>query len=269
MKLSISPCPNDTFMFDALLHGRVDTGGMAFDPLFEDIEQLNRHAIEGIPDITKISYAIYPLISGRYRLLTAGSALGRGNGPVLVGREKRTPQEIAPLKIAIPGEHTTAALLLKSLYGGNLDCRSYLFSDIAGAVAGGEVDAGVLIHEGRFVFHEKGLHKIADLGQEWERSTGLPVPLGAIAVKRELGAQTHQKINDALRRSIAFAFENPASGRNFVSSHARELSEEVIRAHIETFVNGFSLDVGAEGRAAVEKLLAVSGAGFDKNDIFV
>ena len=171
LKLSISTCPNDTFMFDAMLHRRIDTEGLDFDLTMADIEQLNAAALAGEPDITKLSYASFPLVADRYRILGSGSALGRGNGPLLVSRHKLYPDELRDARIAIPGEHTTANRLLSLFFPEASDKRVYLFSDIADAVLSDECDAGVLIHEGRFTYRGKGLRLVADLGEEWEKRT--------------------------------------------------------------------------------------------------
>ena len=264
LKLSISTCPNDTFMFDAMVHRRIDTEGLEFDLTLCDIEQLNAAALDAEADITKLSYAVVPEVLDRYRILNSGSALGRGNGPLLVSRHKIYPDELGDARIAIPGEHTTANRLLSLLYPAAANKRAYLFSDIAEAVLSDECDAGVLIHEGRFTYRDKGLRLIADLGEEWEKRTALPLPLGAIAVSRRIDAETQLTIDRVLRRSIAFAFENPAASAGFVRQYARELSEEVTRRHIELFVNAYSLDLGEEGRQAVVRLLEL-----ENEEVFV
>ena len=264
LTLNISTCPNDTFMFDAMIHGRIDTEGLEFDLTLCDIEQLNAAALEAAADITKLSYAVVPEVLDRSKVLNSGSALGRGNGPLLVSRRKIYPDELGDARIAIPGEHTTANRLLGLLYPAAADRRAYLFSDIAEAVLSDECDAGVLIHEGRFTYRDKGLRLIADLGEEWEKRTALPLPLGAIVVSRRLAPETQRTVDRVLRRSIAFAFENPAASAGFVRQYARELSEEVTRQHIELFVNAYSLDLGEEGRQAVMRLL-----GLENGEAFV
>jgi 1,4-dihydroxy-6-naphthoate synthase len=256
MKLSISPCPNDTFMFDALLHGRVDTEGLEFRLHTADIEALNGAALRGEADVTKISYAVVPAIEGAYRLLNAGSALGRGNGPLLVAARPLDPGALRGLTVAVPGERTTANLLLKNLFPEIGATKEYLFSEVADAVVRGEADAGVLIHEGRFTYAARGLHRVVDLGREWEDRYALPLPLGAIAVRRSLPEPVARRIDRVLRRSIEHALAHPDDSYDFVKSHARELDDRVIRSHIELFVNRFSLDPGDEGRAAVLRLLA-------------
>lgn len=269
IKINISTCPNDTFMFDAMLHGRIDTEGLEFSLHMADIEQLNAILLDsGDVDVSKMSYAVYPLIADRYKLLRAGGALGFGSGPLLVGKQKIYPDELASVSIAIPGVHTTANALLNTVYPDARNKKSYLFSDIMEAVLTGEADAGVLIHETRFLYKERGLRLIADLGQEWEKLTRLPVPLGGIAVSRQLDEPTQQKINKVLRKSIEHAFRHPADAYPFVREHAQEMREEVIREHIRMFVNDFSVDPGEKGEKAVATLLEKNGF-TSINDIFV
>lgn len=252
IKLSISPCPNDTFMFDALVNGRIGQEGLRFTTSFFDIEELNRAVQTGEPDVSKISYAVWPLIRDRYELLESGSALGRGNGPLLVRRQGDT----GPIRrVAVPGLHTTACALMRRLYPGIGELQPLLFSEIAEAVERGEYDAGVLIHEGRFVYARRRLELVADLGLKWEQETALPLPLGAIVVRRSLDEAVKRRIDTLLRRSIEYAFAHPAASRAFVKAHARELEDTVIDRHIALFVNDFSLDLGPEGHRAIEALL--------------
>ena len=252
MKLSlhISPCPNDTFAFDALINGRLEHD---FDLAVEyhDIEVLNEGVLCGEPDISKISYAVYPLIADKYRLLDSGSALGRGNGQLLVRRKGETGKIC---KVLSPGLNTTANALLKRYFPDVEEVEQRLFSGIAEAVERGEADAGVLIHEGRFVYEKRNLCLVADLGKLWESETNLPLPLGAIVAKRELGEEVISKIDRLLARSVAFAFENPLVSRTFVKEHAQELEDDVIEKHIALFVNDYTLSLGEEGRKAVERL---------------
>lgn len=251
IRLAISPCPNDTFMFDAIINRRIDLDGFDVEVTYLDIEQLNAQTLRGTFDITKCSSALLPAIFERYALLDSGSALGRGNGPLLVRRRGET----TPLRhIAVPGEHTTANALVRTLFPDIEHRTPILFSDIAEAVATGEYDGGVLIHEGRFVYDRHNLELVADLGVEWERQTMLPLPLGAIVASRELGETLIDAFDALLRRSIEYAFANPLVSREFVRSHARELDDEVIDKHIALFVNDFSLSLGAEGRSAVQRL---------------
>lgn len=255
MKLSlrISPCPNDTFMFDALINRRIDTRGIEFDVSYADIEELNRSAVQGGADISKISYAVLPQIHDRYAVLDSGSALGRGNGPLLVAR-KDVDITKPGTRVVVPGFHTTANLLLRRLYPPLADQESLLFSSIARSIASGNFDAGVLIHEGRFTYRDHGLVLVADLGMEWERTTGLPLPLGAIVVSRDLPEETRKTVEELLRKSIRYAFDNPQASRDYVKTHAQEMDDGVIDSHIRLFVNDYSLSLGDDGRQAVKEL---------------
>lgn len=255
LSLHISPCPNDTFAFDALINGRI---AHDFDLAVEyhDIEELNEGVLRGEPDISKISYAVYPLIADRYRLLDSGSALGRGNGQLLVRRKGET----TPIrKVLAPGLNTTANALLKRYFPEVETVEQRLFSEIAEAVERGEADAGVLIHEGRFVYERRHLTLVADLGRLWEEETGLPLPLGAIVAKRELGEAVISKFDKLLAESVRYAFEHPTLSRDFVKQHAQELEDDIIEKHISLFVNEYTLSLGEEGRRAVEKLTNMKG----------
>jgi 1,4-dihydroxy-6-naphthoate synthase len=254
IRIAISPCPNDTFMFWAMLHRQVDTFGMTFSVEMRDIEQLNRAGEEQEFDMLKISYAHYPKISQAYQLLTAGSALGFGTGPLLVSRRKIYPEEVPYLRIAIPGVDTTANMLLTIACPAAKKKTVYLFSDIEEAVLSDEADAGLLIHETRFTYAQKGLRKIVDLGEYWEKETGLPLPLGAIAVRCDLPEETKQKLNTALRESVRFALQNPKATDEFVIRHAQAMSLDVCRKHIALYVNEFSVYLGEIGTQAVHTL---------------
>lgn len=251
VRLAISPCPNDTFMFDAMLNGRIDTEGLQFEVDYLDIEQLNSAALEHRYDVTKCSTAILPAIIHNYRLLDSGSALGRGNGPLLV---RRRGFGGALRNIVVPGLHTTANLLTHRLFEEIENRTPMLFSEISDAVARGEYDAGVLIHEGRFVYERYDLELVADLGIEWERRTALPLPLGSIVASRGVEDDVVERIERLLRRSIEYAFANPMASRDYVKQHAQELEDRVIDSHIALFVNDFSLSLGDEGRRAVAAL---------------
>lgn len=251
--LHISPCPNDTFAFDALINGRI---AHDFDLAVEyhDIEVLNKGVLRGEPDISKISYSVYPQIADRYVLLDSGSALGRGNGQLLV----RRAGERSPIRrVASPGLNTTANALLVRYFPNVEQVVPMLFSEIAEAVERGEVDAGVLIHEGRFVYERRQLELVADLGQLWEQETGMPLPLGAIVAKRELGSGQIAAFEQLLAESVRYAMAHPAASREFVKEHAQELEDEVIDKHIALFVNDFTISLGDEGRRAVERLTSV------------
>lgn len=255
LKLHISPCPNDTFMFDGWVNGRLGGPTLPVDCSYYDIEELNRRLLAGEPDISKVSTALWPHIRHEYALLDSGSALGRGNGPLLVRREG----EQGPIRrVAVPGLQTTACALMRRLFSEVEELQPMLFSEIAEAVERGEFDAGVLIHEGRFVYQRRHLELVADLGLEWECRMGLPLPLGAIVIRRSLGEELRAKAEEQLRQSIRSAFDNPARSRAYVKSHARELEDGVIDSHIALFVNDFSLHLGEEGRRAVEALTGCS-----------
>lgn len=251
LKLSISPCPNDTFMFHALVHGLVDCEGLEFDVEYHDIEELNRAAMAAEADVSKISCAVLPALMKSYALLDSGAALGRGNGPLLV---KRKGFEGELKRVAVPGEYTTANALVSGLFPLIDELSPVLFSEIAEAVERGDYDGGVLIHEGRFVYERRNLELVADLGVEWERMTDLPLPLGGIVVRRELGDDVRGRVERTLRRSIEYAFANPMASREYVKAHARELEDDVIDKHISLFVNEFSLSLGAQGRHAIAYL---------------
>ncbi len=258
LTLGFSPCPNDTFIFEAMVHGRIDTEGLEFDWFLADVEELNRRAIEGSVDITKMSYHAYARAAAGYLILDAGSALGRNNGPLVVGRRMTDPGELIDALIAIPGKYTTANLLFSIFWPQATRKREYLFSDIPGAVLSGEVDAGLIIHETRFTYEALGLIKIADTGERWEELTGLPVPLGGIVVNRGVDGETAARVNRAIRRSIEYAYASPEASVSFIRKYAMETDPEVTREHIGLFVNSFSLSLGQEGRAAIERLYAVA-----------
>lgn len=277
LDLNISPCPNDTFMFDALVNGRIDTEGLKFRVSFKDIEELNSGVVDGNPVISKISYAVVPQIYGRYTVVNSGSALGRGNGPLLVGKTqdaemhgigtcgmkdiKESSARWERIRTAVPGMNTTARLLMNKFYPELTSITPVLFSEIADRIVSGEFDAGVLIHEGRFTYAEKGLRLICDLGERWEQETGMPLPLGAIVVSRSLPGDTVRTFDRLLRRSIVYAMRNPQASEGFVREHAQEMSPDVIKSHIRLFVNEYSLDIGDEGKKAVSELTGIGASG--------
>lgn len=254
IQLGFSPCPNDTFMFYALVHGHIDTGQLNYEIHMADIEDLNQNVKNGNIGLSKISYAAFPGISDDYQILNAGSALGHKNGPLIVSKRKICPDELFEAQIAIPGEMTTANFLLQNFYPEALKKRSYLFSEIEEVVLSGEADAGLVIHESRFTYSSKGLKLVDDLGEKWESSYHLPVPLGCIVASREMDEVLTAQVEKHIRESIQFAIENPRSTLDWVKQHSRELSDEVINQHIDLYVNSFSLDLGEEGRDAVNYL---------------
>lgn len=257
MKLSLgfSTCPNDTFIFDAMVHGKVDTEGLSFDICMADIEDLNQSAANSATDITKISFFAFAYVASEYQLLNTGSALGNGNGPLLIAKKDYLSDEISDLRIAIPGRLTTANLLFSIFYPEAVRKTEYLFSAIVDAISSGKVEAGIIIHESRFTYQKKGFVKIADLGEKWEETTGYPIPLGGIAVKKYLDKELRQKIERVVRRSVEFALFNRMSSRDFVRLNARELDDYVIDQHINLYVNDYTVDLGSTGRTAIETLL--------------
>ena len=256
MKLSLgySTCPNDTFIFDALVHKKVDTEGLDFDVVLADVEELNRNAFSGNIDITKISYHAFAYIADQYKLLNSGSALGYKNGPLLISKKKIYLDEVHDLKVAIPGKYTTANLLFSIVFPNVKEKKEYLFSDIEEAILSNEVDAGVIIHENRFTYEKKGLKKIIDLGEDWEDKTNSPIPLGGIVINRKFEHEIQLKVNRVLQRSVEFARENPGSSYNYVKQYAQELNEQVIAKHINLYVNNFTLNLGETGKKAVKTL---------------
>lgn len=255
MKLSLgfSPCPNDTFIFDAMIHQKIDTEGLSFDVIFDDVESLNQKAFRTELDITKLSYHAYAYLTENYVLLHAGSALGFGVGPLLIcdNEDYISSDGLEGLRIGIPGKYTTANLLLSLAFPEAKNKVEMKFSDIEPALLNHKIDLGVIIHENRFTYQDKGLIKIMDLGEFWENLSHCPVPLGGIMIKRELPEEIKQKVNRIIKRSVRFAIKNPKSGLDFIRSHAQEMSSEVIYKHIELYVNKFSVDLGEEGREAV------------------
>lgn len=260
LTLGFSPCPNDTFIFDAMLNGRIDTEGISFKPVIEDVEKLNQRAFSTSLDITKLSYHAYAYLTDRYLLLDAGSALGNNCGPLLISKRPYSKEDLPGLRVAIPGKYTTANFLL-SLYEPRCGEKvEMLFSDIEDAITQDRVDAGVIIHENRFTYGQKGLLKIVDLGEYWEGRTKLPIPLGGIVIRRDLPEDVVARVNRVLRRSIEYAFENPSASKGFVKRYAQEMSEEVMYKHIDLYVNKYSIDLGTEGRQAVQALFASAGS---------
>jgi 1,4-dihydroxy-6-naphthoate synthase len=257
LSLGFSPCPNDTFIFHALVHEQACGSSSAFGKAaLADVETLNEWALAGRLDVTKLSFHALGHVLDQYVLLMAGSALGRGCGPLLVARENFSVAALPGLTIAIPGKYTTAALLLRMYSPVPLTIRVMRFDRIMPAIVAGEVDAGVIIHESRFTFQAHGLLLLQDLGVWWEQETGFPIPLGGIAAKRSLGKEKIQAIDRRIRASVSSAFASPEAGMDYIRHHAQELDDKVIRDHIGLYVNPFSLDLGAEGVGAVREFLA-------------
>ena len=258
LSLGFSPCPNDTFIFDALIHGKIDTEGIEFDVVMADVEALNQRAFAGDIEVTKLSYHAFAHLSKQYNLLDAGSALGKNCGPLLLANKPMTRSEIEAAHIAIPGEMTTANFLLSLAYPEAKNKTPFLFSDIENAVLEGRCDAGLIIHENRFTYAQKGLVKLADLGEYWENSTGLPIPLGGIVIRQNLPKDVQQKVNRALRRSVEYAFAHTDDVMPFVRAHAQAMEDVVMQAHINLYVNQYSIDLGIEGKAAVQEMFRIA-----------
>lgn len=258
LTLSFSPCPNDCFMFDAIVNRRIDLEGLDFKVTLADIEALNRAAFAGSVDVTKLSFHAYAYCVDRYVLLDAGSALGRNCGPLLISKRPITAGEVATggLRVAIPGRYTTANLLLGLAFPAATDRTELVFSEIESALLEGRVDAGVIIHENRFTYEAKGLRKIVDLGTLWEVETGAPIPLGGIVVRRSLPLDVQQRVERVVRRSVEYAFAHRDASLPYVRAHAQEMRDEVVYRHIDLYVNEYSVDLGPEGRRAVELLFA-------------
>ena len=262
MKLTIgfSPCPNDTFIFDALVNKKIDTGDFQFEVMLEDVQTLNEWAMQGKLDITKISYGVLPLLLKDYTLLHAGGALGKGVGPLLISKNKISDlKEIDGMQIAIPGANTTAHMLFSLAFPNARHKEFTIFSEIENSVLTGKTGAGVIIHENRFTYQQHGLMKVLDLGEYWEEKTGLPIPLGGIVAKKNLGNNLHTNINILIRKSLEFAFTIYPVVPDYVKQHSQEMDETVMRQHIDLYVNNFSLDLGEAGIKAVKKLLSIYG----------
>ena len=257
--LGYSPCPNDTFIFYAMIHHKIGAGDLAFRERLLDVETLNGRALRAELDISKVSCHVYGYVSGDYILLRSGGALGRGCGPLLIAKKLYGIDELRGKKIAVPGKHTTAYLLLQ-LLNPSLVKESLMyvmpFHEIISAVANGSVDAGLIIHESRFTYASYGLTKVLDLGEWWESETGHPIPLGGIIARRSLGVDITENINASVKASVTYALSHAAEPMDYIKKHSQELSEDVIRKHIELYVNEYSLDVGEDGEKAVRELLA-------------
>lgn len=277
MKLTIgfSPCPNDTFIFDALIHHKIDTEGLEFEVFYDDVETLNQKAFRGELDITKLSYHAFAYAADKYVLLDAGSALGFGVGPMLIynppidrlisendierfeeelgsGEKTSISSIVNRSRVGFPGKFTTANFLLSLAFPDIVDKREIVFSEIENSVLNDTIDFGLIIHENRFTYQERGLEKLIDLGEFWEKRTGCAIPLGGIVANRNLPGDVQQKINRLIRQSVEFAFADPKSGVDYIRQHAQEMSEEVMYKHIELYVNKFSVDLGEEGKKAVK-----------------
>lgn len=241
-----------------MIHGKIDTEGLDFEVIMDDVEALNTRAFAGDVDVTKLSFHAFAHLTDRYNLLDAGSALGNNCGPLLIARQPMSAAEIEAARIAIPGKMTTANFLLSLAFPAARRKTETLFSRIEDAVLAGEAECGLIIHENRFTFEQRGLVKLLDLGEFWETTTGLPIPLGGIVVRRDLPTETKQKVNRVLRRSVEFAFAQPEAVMPFVRAHAQAMDEAVMRAHIDLYVTRFTVDLGAAGRAAIRQMFQIA-----------
>ena len=258
LTLAISPCPNDTFIFDAMLHHKIDTEDLDFNLVFADVEQLNQAAFQQQFDITKLSYHAYAYVAENYVLLRSGSALGNSCGPMLIGKNSLTDEAVEKSRICIPGKYTTANLLFSLKYPNVQQKEFVVFSDIEHKLLSDEFDAGVIIHENRFTYEQKGLKKIIDLGEFWEQTYKAPIPLGGIAIRRNMELETQLSVERIIKRSIEFAFAHPESSKEFVAQHSQEMSAAVCKQHIDLYVNTFSLELGSEGEKAVNTLYRIA-----------
>ncbi|MFV0604661.1 MAG: 1,4-dihydroxy-6-naphthoate synthase [Niabella sp.] len=256
LRLGFSPCPNDTFIFDALVNGKIDTGNLHFEPVLEDVETLNRYALQGKLDITKLSYPAYFQTQNMYSLLHAGSALGNGVGPLLISANDKvfTLEEITAASIVLPGIHTTANMLFSYAYPQAKNKQYLVFHEIEDALLSGRADLGVIIHENRFTYQSKGLHKVKDLGAFWEETVHAPIPLGGIVIKKALGEAVYNEVNTLIKKSVEYSFARYPAVSDYITCHAQAMSDDVMRQHIDLYVNDFTLDLGTKGLAAIEEM---------------
>jgi len=255
--LGFSPCPNDTFIFDALVNNKIDTEGLSFDVVLEDVQTLNQWAIQGKLDITKLSYGVLPLVLDNYTVLNSGSALGKGVGPLLIANSRFQISDLVEDQlIAIPGENTTAHLLFSLAYP-NAKNKIFLRYDEIEPFVLANKGLGVIIHENRFTYQDKGLIKIIDLGDYWEKETNNPIPLGGIVVRRNYNIELQKKIDALIKKSIEYAFSNYPALTDYIRIHSQEMSEDVMRKHIDLYVNNYSIDLGKDGQSAINKLITV------------
>lgn len=256
--LGFSPCPNDTFIFGALATGKIDTEGIDFQIVMDDVEALNQLAFRHELTVTKLSYHAFAHLTDTYSLMLAGSALGNNCGPLLIAKQPMTDEEIAEARIAIPGKMTTANFLLGLAYPTATNKVETLFSEIENSVLSGACEAGLIIHENRFTYQQKGLVKLIDLGEFWEGATGMPIPLGGIVVKRGIPTDIQLKINNLIRKSVEYAYQHTEEIMPYIRQHAQAMEDHVMQSHIDLYVNQYSVDLGTKGRAAVEKMFTLA-----------
>ena len=258
LSLGFSPCPNDTFIFDALVNGKIDTGNLSFDVVLEDVQTLNEWALAGKLAISKISYGVWPLLENKYHLLESGGALGKGVGPLLISKKNiANLAALDQMRIAVPGVNTTAHMLFSMAFPNAKQKDFMVFHEIEQAVLDGKVDAGVIIHENRFTYQDKGLVKLMDLGENWEQQLQCPIPLGGIVMRNDFDVSLQEKVNGYIKASVEYAFANYPLLAPYVREHAQEMSEAVMRQHIDLYVNNFSVGLGADGHKAVNALCKV------------
>ncbi|RYD78186.1 MAG: 1,4-dihydroxy-6-naphthoate synthase [Sphingobacteriales bacterium] len=268
MKLTIgfSPCPNDTFIFDALINNKIDTEGLVFEEKLEDVQTLNQWAIQGNLDITKLSYGVLPKVLHHYLLMDSGGALGKGVGPLLISKSNTGDIIVEDELVAIPGENTTAHLLFSLKYPYAKNKTFVRYDEVENFVLQGK-GLGVIIHENRFTYADKGLHKITDLGDYWEQQTKVPIPLGGIVIKQNIPPDVQKKVERLIKKSIEFAYQNYPELTDYIKMHSQEMSEDVMRKHIDLYVNNFSLSLGADGKKAVNTLMDVYSKVHEHNTI--
>lgn len=254
LTLGFSPCPNDTFIFDALVNGHLNTGDLEFEVVLEDVETLNKMAKEGKLDITKLSFHAYAYVSDQYQILQAGAALGKGCGPLLISADPIPLSKVDYCVVGIPGRLTTANLLFSLAFPDAITKKELVFSAIEQELLDDRIDVGVIIHENRFTYESKGLHKLLDLGTFWEEKYGVAVPLGGIMIRRSLGDAVQHRVNDLIRQSVSYAFSHPEVSAPYVAQHAQEMDPAVMQQHISLYVNEHSLDLGEDGRSAIEHM---------------
>ncbi len=260
LNIGFSPCPNDTFIFDALINKKIDLGGIEYQPFIRDVEELNRNAFSSVLPVTKLSFHAYAPVANDDYLLRSGGALGRGCGPILIANDIDilSKKELKDLAVAIPGKFTTANFLLSMAYPDLLNKKEMIFSDVESAVLNGTVDLGLIIHENRFTYEARDLKKIRDLGEFWEQTTGDPIPLGAIVISRHLPPDIIKQVQHSLKESVEFALREPGSSKEYVKKYSQELDDKVIESHIELYVNQFSVDIGEEGERAIRSLYRIA-----------
>ncbi len=261
LTLGFSPCPNDTFIFDAMVNGKIDTQGITFDYVMEDVETLNLWAEQGKLDITKLSYNTFLHTVNKYALLHSGSALGEGVGPLLVSKTPLDIADIDTFRIAIPGFNTTANLLLSLAFPQAKNKTELVFNEIEAAVLDGTYDTGLIIHEGRFTYQKKGLHKLIDLGDWWERTMNAAIPLGGIVIRRSFDKELCATVDNIIKESLAYSWKRYPELSPFITENAQEMEEDVMRKHINLYVNDYTTDLGEKGRNAITTLFEKAKAG--------